>query len=1001
MNPSVAIDEKPQKLPRDDERPQQKLHSALKTNVKSLKQGLRSVMNGNRHGKPTGPSLKEKADRDKPIPEDADSTETDELNLEDVETVPHVVDNKKEDSMNDNDQLRNSFHNQEGPQRLVWQDSPRAPQELMGTSNTASNTTSKPSRNVPRRVGSDPNLHRSEETLSDLAAPSMDGGLLDSQSAPQHPLTPGVSPCGRNTPTSKNSKFLRGKIKISALKNFVGAGIDLGSSSNYHVGKSHQNAHEDDAVDHSRRRQDDPEDEFASPQPMVMGPGRKIANKMRSSILGFKNLAKTNRNAAVLLDDDTASGSLNDLNGARDYEPKDVFDTADSDATPSDPTRATSPLLSAQENAMEQGASSTTTETLAQEKDEAKQRRREKHHKRRKQMEGGGGDSNHALGQGSESAQSSSGPPHQRKNTKGKLDASARERLKKHSEGRDFRNRTTTANRRRRHSLASKTSERHLDASDGMSDLPDLVPAIPSKHATRPSLARVDGQHSSSRKLVEAQSGRKHNKEESDRHRGRPRSRQSLIAAQGTKSDPTLGPERELSISVLDLQDKKDEDDDRSVGGDIHESSSTILEDSGDSVEDALEKDRSSKSTGCMADSSAQHDTTAGLNASSPRRPGEGSLQHIESYRSDDYLQLIIRNVPAKASSPSPSEDEEEIGATAGSVPIYRTGSPRRDRRLSRRASRKGLTDEAPDLRRSTEPPFRRKGSGRVQRERREPSSRRKPRSDKSTRTRDRSLHRRKSETSAQRRTRKGLTRSDASHESEPVLSAALGTENAGGSLAESGAEHGGNAEASTRTPLDGSASVTEGSAKTYEGNEVAESIVDLDESAKGNADGNGPAPALPDVSAEVSVAPSEVSADHLKESSRRHGHDGKESRRRHHKHKVTKDKRADRKSSKAHTPSKHGNSTSTSKQPKQHRSSVRGRADGALKKAPSFRGRSEKPRRDSRSSIERRERRHSTDARKRPSLGSECDIRSMKPEVPSAPNTESGSNSGLSKIKW
>ena len=284
---------------------QQKLPSAFSMKGVSLKQGIRSVMNSNRLA--GGLVAASKDGRSSPVQINDEQLEEEhtELSVEDLASIPRVVGDLREASLELTDsasQLRTSLHQKYGSKALYSQDSPRGPGEWGATSGGTATTAATSSFGVSLQ-GSDSNLplYGSQSAsgnfpISPVTA-SSPGPIQHPHSAPQALQTSGP------TPKSIGKKgLLRKKIKMSAIKTFVGKGLDLSSSSHHvvsrsdpsHAVSSHKAAitnsvgfAEEPEVDHGRREDIDldDDDDFASPQ-QSKGVTGKMASKMRKSLAG-------------------------------------------------------------------------------------------------------------------------------------------------------------------------------------------------------------------------------------------------------------------------------------------------------------------------------------------------------------------------------------------------------------------------------------------------------------------------------------------------------------------------------------------------------------------------------------------------------------------------------------------------------------------------------------------------------------------------------------------
>ncbi|CAB9503193.1 expressed unknown protein [Seminavis robusta] len=1031
----------------------------LNKNLKTLKSGIRGMMLGGlSSARPVvamGPEDKRPEAREDNI---RDGEDEEELNIDDLATVPRVVDNNNnnEGSMDLTESasgLRTSLHIKQqkaleeeeqgeeahdGHQRqrsVKRHDSPRGAEDWAGVSgsttasSTHNNSQQAPPQDLSLMVGSDPNIYYKEAAAASPLSPvaSAVGPLKYPTSAPiQMQTGTGYAPNGvpqqqqqslsqtshslhnsqqqQPPPTSSMNKFLRGKIKISALKNLVVNPLDLSSTSAHHTSSKQQQQQqslkssvkqsridESDIVDHSRRHNDDDhhDDNDTPQQPQQKKLGGKARKLMRNSIIGLKNLGKvsTNRNNVILLEDDTSTTFSN----AQDSLPplKSMADTKYAKPVEEQPNQ----------DLLDQGVAQLhVAKSVFHENEQAKQRRRKRVAKRNTNI----GDylltsSTTSQPSAAELEHFSVGTEERRSKSKPKLDPQARERLKRHSRQREERYRSS-ANRRRRRHMADHSSRGSVMSVDSNSKQQDS--AFMDRMSVSDRLSSVgrlsvhttttnDRLHSSEGQLLDhaaaleaddtaaiaepkamplrapsgggdhhppQSSNRKLKKEQDGKLRERVRSRQSL-AMQHAK---------EPSFSALELLAQ---DDDESFADDIDQSVGSMEEDDGEHQYHDEDDDHDDGDVFAAADEARHHQEVSlkdifssgaeqphlasssaytvdsvSANVSLDVTAGQGSFQQVEGARSHDYLQLVIGdNVPAKLASPTTAKEGED----AESAPVVVT---KPERKMVRRRSKTRLTEDekhSSSKRSSSRPSsgMRREGSSRrLAAGDKKEQRRSKPKSSSRRRTKS---PRRKSDQTGTRR-RKISARDSMGNASEPAITC---TNTAFEESAEN-LTHSTAAAEEEQVPVDTSARTQDG---------------DANEEREGSGSGNREAPQIgepagdPVADAKAAAEPSDVVASSNKDSRREEGgrDHNKESRKR--QPRSGKEKRSvDRK------PKKSSNKSGGSDEKHKHRpSSTRGR-DGTKKHRSSTRGRSEAGKRESRGDRGQTRRRHSLDARKR-----------------------------------
>jgi hypothetical protein len=746
---------------------------------KSLKQGIKALMHVNRiagtglggrkdvddEKKPMGPGH-QLAEEDILISKASDNlskSQHEELSLEDLATFPRLAGDDKEASLTLTDsasQLRPSIHTRKP--KGVSQDSPRNRDEFGDASGTTLTTAVNSSLQGSDALEvSDPtSMFHNSMPSSPVAASIPVMTAVHPHSAPE-PFNSSSTP----TKPARN-KFLGAKIKISALKNYVGAGLDLTSTHNSIP--EHGFGKQTPLVPNSTRNPQ--EDGVAPTEPGTPAPkGNKTGktkNYFRKSFFGFKNVVTgRHNNAPQLLEDDQTSST--DASGPIRPLP-----------TPKEPPENTSDKIV-------EGVVATleVTEQVQTEREEAKRRRREKQAQRvdarlKKSSNAQKGQQTHAsvLDDLPKSPRKSGGRVC---TNRSKLDAGARERLKKHSEENEFRRKAGSSRRRRellsnsKHDAArdggkdgghKKTHKRkdeaepqeqkdaredeeestteaedieeeededddddddYDEASDEESETEDQAPAkklllrAPSLETDK-EVTQVPLQKTSLRGHG-GQQARKLKKIEDEKLRERVRTRQSFV--------------KEPSFTLLDLLDGEGDDDDGDGGA-------SFAEELGDNVAGDDTKPPHPRLEGPVQASSRHHHSLP--TPSSHTGPSmQGSFTHVESRsKSYDYLQLVIDSVPTKTASP-PARGEgapapgvarvkvarAESAATSASRPERSGSKPRKEmnggssrRRLEKDGSSRRVPGEEKGRRRPREKGSRHRTSSRTSSKQRDSS---------------------------------------------------------------------------------------------------------------------------------------------------------------------------------------------------------------------------------------------------------------------------------------
>lgn len=542
-----------------------------------------------------------------------------ELGVEDLESVPIAAGDIKESSMvltESASELRTSVHQKYSTKAVSSQENHRSAEDW-GSSSGGTYTTAASSygNSLPGSDSHFPISPRAESSNDTMKHP---------HSAPQ--ALQSVTPSSRGNGQEKRG-LLRKKIKMSNLLNSVGKGLDLSSSSHpamsrsdpAHTSSIHMaatvsrvGATEEQSVDHSRRQQNEDEDEdFASPQ-QCKGVTGKMASKMRKSIIGWTSMANIRGKSTVIAP----------LENGNDKSANDIDQRKGGDLAGEEP-----PILikvpslehlagdTLEDVAAAHDVTSKTARESTSQANEAKNRRRAKQKSRQFKRANG---ANRISVADAEDALPSKTRAKRTGRVRSKLDPDARQRLRKHSAANEFRN-SSAATRLRRQQFS--TSKQIGDA--------DLI-AKNSSHS--------HGDHDNVLPTPVKISRRKVNKEEDEKLRTRVR-RQSLFAAQG----------REPSYSGVDIMDKEDaienrEEDRDSFAGEITESNELVNDDHRSPVtvvgSDAQEvPDMGGSSSSLLLDSSSTC-----LDANSV--PVQGSFQRVESAKGADYFQLKIDGVP-------------------------------------------------------------------------------------------------------------------------------------------------------------------------------------------------------------------------------------------------------------------------------------------------------------------------------------------------------------------
>lgn len=716
----------------EDVQPQQQLQpkpaSTFSMKGVNLKQGVRSVMNANRllAGGLPSVALKDDTSGSFDVNDHHPSGEDTELSVEDLEIIPRVVGDLREASLELTDSkslLGASLHQKYAGNPFVLQDSPRGPEEWAAASGaTATTAASSFHRDSLLCSGSDSNLPGYGATtntfpISPTAATPKADQMVHPQSGPAALQTFGP------TPKSHGKKgLLRKTIKMSAIKTFVGKGLDLSSS--HHVvsrpnpaqtKNNHKQAVDttssvhrvvltEDAstTDHARRHRRDsdgddmgdagPDDiDFSSPR-QVKGVTGKMASKMRKSIIGWKVMAgMKGKNAAAMLLEDEGTASTGGGGVGSDSPPFLVQPPSQGEMLIADVANDVS--------------ATSVNESKLQLLQEAKTARLVRHTERRARrgMDDSShlnSESNHALIDDKDNTIKRSRPSQRAGRQPGKLDSKARQRLRKHSEGNGLRHRSAATRLRREQVLATSSRQDTERTSRGANKAaeaatvdtvqeplqgfsshsqngPDGVPPKPVNESDGAKLLRAPSGEGPgfARKTKKDEEGgesqpsaRKLKKLEDDKLRGRVR-RNSLMAQL-----------REPSISVLDIVDDDGasfaEDHSVGVSASAEQEEPTHKEPSpSESAQQEVSLKNlfqsamnASNGSSVGATSTKGGSSSNGLNVSSSTSfdiaSMQGSSQRVESVRTSDYFQLKIDGVPLKQGSPEQKNKATEVETT-------------------------------------------------------------------------------------------------------------------------------------------------------------------------------------------------------------------------------------------------------------------------------------------------------------------------------------------------